>query len=458
MLDSVESEESVAFLFLEFEMNEKLTAEQKREKRFAQWLAAKEVEFSKPEAKKAYQDRVTRFIKVIKLEKPDRVPVILPAGSFPLYYAGMTLKEAMHDNERLCQAHRKFLADFESDTFASPMMVPSARASEIVDTLVIKWPGHGLPDHASMQQFVEGEYMKADEYDFFLDDLTDFCLRRYLPRSLGALAPFANFSPTPFILGMANRFLGPAVMPQVRAAYQAIIDYGMETAKWMGPLIQFNNEATAAGYPSFFGGQSHAPFDILADTLRGTKGILLDLYRQPEKVLAAMEKLTPINVACGLEGADMSGRPIVFFALHKGDDTFMSNQQYEKFYWPTFRRVILGLIEEGVVPLLFAEGRYDNRLEIIKDLPRGKVIWYFDRTDMFRAKKILGDNACIAGNVPASLLITGTPKEVKEYCRKLIEVCGEGGGFILTGGASIDKGDPNNLRAMTEAAMEYGIY
>lgn len=438
-------------------MDEILTPEQKREKRFEQWLAAKNVEFKSPEAKKKYQQRITRFIKVFKLEKPDRVPVILPAGSFPLYYAGMTLKEAMYDNQRLCQAYRKFLDEFDSDTLIGPM-VASGKASEIIGTLTVKWPGHGLPDNASMQQFVEGEYMKADEYDLFLEDLTDFCLRRYLPRSLGALAPFANFPPTPFILGMANRFLMPAVMPGVRAAYQAIIDYGMETAKWMAPLMQFNREVIAEGYPGLFGGQAHAPFDILADTLRGTKGIMMDMYRQPEKILAAMERVTPMNVACGLDGVNMSGVPIVFFALHKGDDTFMSNKQYEKFYWPTFRRVILGLIEEGVTPLLFAEGRYDNRLETIKDLPRGKVVWHFDRTDMFRAKKILGDNACIAGNVPASLLITGTPKEVKEYCRKLIEVCGEGGGFILTGGASIDKGDPNNLRAMTEAVMEYGIY
>jgi uroporphyrinogen-III decarboxylase len=438
-------------------MVEKKTAEEKREKRFEQWMAPRDVKFRSPKAKKAYQERVTRFTKAFKLEKPDRVPVILPAGSYPLYYAGMTLKEAMHDNKRLVQAYRKFLADFESDTFASPM-VSSARASEIIDNLNVKWPGHGLPDNASMQQFVEGEYMKADEYDLFLEDLTDYCLRYYLPRSLGALAPFAKFSPTPFILGMAARFLAPAVMPDVRAAYQSIIDYGVETAKWMEPIMEFNREATAAGYPTFFGGQSHAPFDILADTLRGTKGIIMDMYRQPEKLLAAIDKVTPMNIAVGLQGANMSGKPVVFFALHKGDDTFMSKQQYEKFYWPTFRTVILGLIEEGIVPLLFAEGSYDNRLEIIKDLPRGKVVWHFDRTDMFRAKKILGDNACIAGNVPASLLVTGTPWEVKEYCRKLIEVCGEGGGFILTGGASIDKGNPDNLRAMTEAVMEYGIY
>jgi uroporphyrinogen-III decarboxylase len=439
-------------------MDEKLTSEQKRENRFEQWLAAKAVQFKSPEAKKAYQERVSRFIKVFKLEKPDRVPVILPAGSFPLYYAGMTLKEAMQDNKRLCQAYQKFFEDFESDTFTGPGMVPSAAASGIIGTLTVKWPGHGLPDDASMIQFVEGEYMKADEYDLFMEDLTDFCLRRYLPRSLGALAPFANFQPTPFILGMANRFLGPATMPEVRKAYQAIVDYGIETEKWMKPLMQFHFEATAAGYPTTFGGQAHAPFDILADTLRGTKGIILDMYRQPERLLAAIEKVTPMNIACGLDGANMSGVPVVFFALHKGDDTFMSNKQYEKFYWPTFRKVILGLVEEGVVPLLFAEGRYDNRLEIIKDLPRGKVVWHFDRTDMFQAKKILGDNACIAGNVPASLLITGTPQQVKDYCRKLIEVCGEGGGFILTGGASIDRGNPDNLRAMTEAAMEYGVY
>ncbi|HSW39105.1 MAG TPA: uroporphyrinogen decarboxylase family protein, partial [Acidobacteriota bacterium] len=333
-----------------------------------------------------------------------------------------------------------------------------ARASALIDTLTVKWPGHGLPDNASMIQFVEGEYMKAEDYDLFLDDLTDFCLRRYLPRSIGALAPFEHFPPTPFILGMANKFLNPTVMPQVRAAYKAMIDYGEETAKWMGPMMQFHQEALAAGYPSLFGSQSHAPFDILADTLRGTKGILLDMYRRPEKVMAAIEKVTPMNIACGIQGADMSGVPVVFFALHKGDDTFMSNRQYEKFYWPTFRKVILGLIEEGLVPLLFAEGRYDNRLEIIKDLPAGKVIWHFDRTDMFRAKKILGDNACIAGNVPASLLCTGTAGEVKEYCRRLIEFCGEGGGFILTGGASIDKGPAENLRAMSEAVMEYGVY
>ena len=116
------------------------------------------------------------------------------------------------------------------------------------------------------------------------------------------------------------------------------------------------------------------------------------------------------------------------------------------------------MINEGLVPMPFAEGRYGARLEVIKDLPRGSTIWSFEDIDMPRAKKILGDSACIAGNVPASLMHAGTPQDVKEYCRKLIETCAPGGGYILTGAAGMNEGNPDILRAYMEAAKEYGVY
>lgn len=104
----------------------------------------------------------------------------------------------------------------------------------------------------------------------------------------------------------------------------------------------------------------------------------------------------------------------------------------------------------------FAEGNYMPRMEIIKDMPKGKVIWYFETMDMAKAKRVLGNRACIAGNLPASVLCTGTPQEVKEGFRRLIEICAPRGGYILTAGASMDNGDPENLRAMMEATKEYG--
>jgi uroporphyrinogen-III decarboxylase len=188
-------------------------------------------------------------------------------------------------------------------------------------------------------------------------------------------------------------------------------------------------------------------------------GIMMDMFQRPDKLHEAMGRLAPIVIdeAVGKANA-MGGSPVIFMPLHKGTGGFMSNEQFETFYWPTFKQVMMGLIEEGLVPLPFAEGDYMPRLEIIKDMPKGTVVWYFEHMDMARAKGVLGGKACIAGNLPASILCTSTPGKVKEACRKLIETCAPGGGYILTAGASMNEGNPDNLRAMMEAAMEYGVY
>jgi uroporphyrinogen-III decarboxylase len=115
-------------------------------------------------------------------------------------------------------------------------------------------------------------------------------------------------------------------------------------------------------------------------------------------------------------------------------------------------------IEEGLVPMPFAEGKFTRRLKQIADTPRSGVMWWFDQTDMAEAKKYLGDICCIIGNVPTSVMKTGTVDQVKENCRKLIETCGAGGGYILAGGASLDKGKFENFKAMQESASLYGRY
>ena len=60
--------------------------QEKREERFKRWLSPPNVKFDSAEAEKIYKQRVTRFIKAIKMEKPDRVPVMLPTGNTPAYH------------------------------------------------------------------------------------------------------------------------------------------------------------------------------------------------------------------------------------------------------------------------------------------------------------------------------------------------------------------------------------
>ena len=438
---------------------DKLNWQQRREARFKKWLEAPGVAFNSPQVRAAYRARVTRFIKVLNLEEPDRVPVLLPAGYLPATYSGGTFKQVMYDYDRLRDRWLKFMRDFQPDSFEGPGLVYPGRVIEIIDHKLHRWPGHGLPDNAPLYQFVEGEYMKADEYDDFISNPTDFWMRVFLPRTTGAFEGFQYLAPFQPVLTNPLGYIASVSRPEVQASFEKLLEASREIVAWRRAVMEVSQQALAEGYASFYGaGMAGAPFDNLADVLRGTRGIVMDMFRQPDKVIEATERLVPIIVKGAVRGADLSLSPVIMMPLHKGDKSFMSGEQFERFYWPTFKKVLLGLVEEGIVPFPFAEGNYEPRLDIIREMPRAAVAWHFEVMDMAKAKKALGGVSCIAGNVPTSLLVTGTPAQVKEACRQLIETCAPGGGYILTGGAGMNVGNPDNLHAMTAAAKEYGTY
>jgi uroporphyrinogen-III decarboxylase len=222
---------------------------------------------------------------------------------------------------------------------------------------------------------------------------------------------------------------------------------------------EFAQRGAAMGYPGFSFVFGKAPFDTLGDTLRGTQGIMKDMYRQPEKLLEAIDRVTAITINTLITQSNATGSQIAMFPLHKGADGWMSQKQFDTFYWPSLKKIINALYEEGILALCFAEGAFNTRMESVNEFPKGTVCWYFDQSDMAKAKKILGGKCSIQGNVPSSLLITASPSQVKEHCRKLIEVCGKDGGYTLaSGSAGIDRAKIDNLRAMVQAAREYGVY
>lgn len=435
-----------------------LSPEHKRKERFDRWLSPGNIRFSSPEAEAAYKTRVTRFIKTISLEEPDRVPVSLPTGYVPAYYAGVDLKTVMYDYGELSRAWIKFMSEFDMDTFSGPGLIYPGRVLEQIDFRLNLWPGHGLADDVTAIQFVEGEYMKADEYDAFIGDPAGFLLSTYLPRTTYAFRGFRKLGPMTSAISVPMNFIGQFADPEVRESVVKLLDAASEMTKWREAVGTVTKAVRAAGLPSFAGAMSGAPFDRIGDTLRGTKGVMIDMYRRPEKLLAAIERITPLIIEQGIKGANASECPIVLMPLHKGAGGFMSNKQFETFYWPTLKEVMMAFIDEGLVPMPFAEGDYEPRLDIISDMPKASVIWLFEVMDMAIAKKTVGRRACIAGNLPVSVLCTGTPDDVKKGCRKLIETCAPGGGYILAGSAHVENGDPENLKAMMAAAKEYGVY
>lgn len=440
-----------------------LTPDEKLERRFAAWLSASGIDFATPEAELDHKSRTKRYAKVVQLQGiPDRVPVLSNLGGFAAAYYGYTAKDMMYDVNKVIDVMTRATLEFQVDTKIDPGNNGPGGVHDALDLKMYSWPGRGLPENEGLQ-FKDIEYMKADEYDALIRDPSDYWLRTHLPRMLGALEPFSMLRSSLHIYDIISvrGYVAPYGEPKVQAALNKLMQAGQEALEWQRKLSAANKKLDSLGFPSVAGGSSRMPFDHIGDYLRGTRDILADMFRRPDKLIEAMERFVPLMIEMGMSGIRMGSCPIVTFPLHKCSDEFLSEKHFRTFYWPTFRKVIDGLVQQGVMVRLFAEGRHNSRLEIIReDMPKGKTIWYFDyTTDIALAKKIIGDVACIMGNVPVALLCTATPEETTAYCRKLIDTAGKGGGFVFSTGAGVDRNAKiENIRAMLKTAKEYGVY
>jgi hypothetical protein len=408
-------------------------------------------------AERLYDEREERVTDAIELRTPDRVPIIVRFHFFPAKYTGVTAEELMYDPGKTEASYWRVIRDFKPDMIQNPFERFLGPLLDALDCRQARWPGRNLPAHLPYQ-FVEQEYMKAEEYDHLLSDPSDFIVRRLWPRIFGSLRGFEKLRPlhsaVSYSVGMQTVFGAPEVME----ALEALRKVSEESIKLISYSRKFKETSRKEGFPMEAEATTQAPFDFLADFFRGTKGIMLDMYRRPEVVRKACEKVLPFLVERAVVPARASGNPRVFIPLHKGVDGAMSREQYLKFYWPTLRELMLALIGEGLCPCPFFEGEVTSRLDIIKDMPTGKVCYKFETVDMARAREALGDGICLRGGVPVSLLVTGTPERVREHCRRLIETVAKKGAFIMDASSGLDDARPENVRALFDATREYGGY
>ena len=406
-----------------------------------------------------YAEREKRVMDAIELRIPDRVPVQTSLTYFPAKYTGITTEAAYYDYDKWLEANKQTAMDFAPDVvFLTPFF--PGKVLEYLDPKQMKWPGHGVSPYHSHQS-IEVESMMADEYDAFLKDQSDYVLRYHIPRICGTMAPLSQLPPLS-TLGYGYRsalaLAEAAAEPEVTDALEKLIAAGKELGRWKARMAAFGGEIEKLGFPLYNRAAAGAPFDAISDNLRGMQGTMLDMYRQPEKLLEACDMILQRTLKLTVPAAKKSGNPRVFMALHRGADGFMSLKQFEKFYWPGLKKVIITLVDEGLIPCVFFEGNYTSRLEYLLELPKGKVLAHLDSTDIFRAKEVLKDHMCIRGNVPSSLLQAGTPDDVKAYCKKLIDVVGKDGGLIVSPRSVIDEVKPENLKAMIDFTKEYGVY
>ncbi|MEM1586730.1 MAG: uroporphyrinogen decarboxylase family protein [Candidatus Bathyarchaeia archaeon] len=411
------------------------------------------VKETKPKTpEEALTERRERIEKAIELKEPDKVPLILSScGDLLRKY--ITGHDLYFNYEKAREVVVKLVKDYQVDTFLPvlgaegfifalafadyPDIAPAVRfwsgpMHDIIKDKFTKWPGRELPED-SIFQFIGGQFMDVKEYAKFSEDPIAFVNEVILPRSCINLEKVGS--------------------PKANAA---LIRLGSEAFKALKFLVDVTVDLARVGTPSLPLTSAYAPLDYIGDFLRTPVGVLLDVRRCSDDVKRACEALVEpiIKVALALKPA---GAKYAFIPLHLNE--YLSPKLYNEFYWPTLKKIIITLYEQGIKSFVFFEGWHDAHLETILDLPRGWGVALFEKTDVRKAKKVLAGHTCVMGGVPSSLLLEASPDKVKEYIKNLLKEVKVGGGFILANSVEIPKDVPSeNLRALIEVVEEEGRY
>ena len=393
----------------------------------------------------------------VALREGDRVPMAPKIGMAYAQTAGIDRYEALNDARLLRPGVEKFLQTYPCDLFWAGSGYPIPMM-ETLGTTAIRWPGAtcGVPLNQGFQ-IVDGTYMEEDEYDEFLRDPSHFCMTKVFPRKHKKLAGLAKLNFHEVVEFGHYASMAAFADPEVRQALLTLMFAGEQAVEWQRNSALLRETALACQTPLGALAGQNAPYDMLADNIRGFLNVPMDLYEIPEKVTAAIDIMTEYALQ-NVRRLKNTGSKYCFMPLHGGTDDFMSLEDYRTFYWPSLRRVMEEIIDCGMIPYVFCEGKYDTRLEVLREVPRGKVIYMFEQVDIARAKAVLGDTACICGNLPTSLLLYGKPHEVVDETRRLLDTCASGGGFLMDCSIVLDHYKEENLEAWFDTTLQYGRY
>ncbi len=391
--------------------------------------------FADPVTGRAFEEKRRRVMTAMELGTPDRVPVITNGVSFyPAHYAGVSFADYLL-NRRTCRAaYLKYVRDHPGfDGMFPPYPVTVGRLAALSRVDYLRIPGIDLPDDLPYQ-FIEVERMDPGEYPLLLEDVTGFFRRVVMPRVSELCDPESGW-PRGLLLELAWEFLSTTVF------YNHIMDivereYGVPVS-------------TASAFVD--------PYDMIAIFLRGMVGISRDMRRRPDDVRRAAELMVPVALLVFRSMALSSGINVSAVMCERAFS--LSPDQFSRFCLPTLKKLVAGLLDSGIVPVVTLEGDCTHLFEKMRELPAGKCVCNVDTGDIFKAAGVLAGHMCVVGNVPMQTMVTGTPDDVRRYCDRLLQEVAPGGGFILSGALGIpDNARPENVRAMVDYVLENGAY
>ena len=366
-----------------------------------------------------------RMEAAVKLEPLDRIPCApLMDIFFPSRYKGWTTSQGLHNMRKGFHA---IVDVFDEVGGWDGMILPgySIPATPHVYSGVAIGktinPGRELGEN-DVAQFVEKEVLTHEDYDDII-----------------------NLGWNGFRLKAKDRFNPHPEERIVGWAQNQMEQYKYEIEFWRNKRVR-----------SLSGALTQSPLMLLS-TSRTLMEVTKDIYYIPDKLEAVMDAMVDDLTSDAIEAAKLSGEPGVMLVMERGGGFLYSLEIYERFEYPYMKKMVEAFAKEDLITVMHLDQDYTKNLPYFKDVPAKMVVAELDSmTDIFKAKEILKGHMCIAGDVPAALTSLGTQEEVEEYCKKLIDVVGEGGGFILSSGCTIPVNcKMENLKAMVSTAKSH---
>lgn len=369
-----------------------------------------------------YQENLERIKKVVAYEPVDRIPVAFIGAAFVPRYVGVPTADYAGDMKVQRVTTFETLEKLNGvDGLNSPATgAPFDVALGSIWLSKVLMPGREL-DNDVLWQVQEEELMSVDEYDVIIEQ--------------GWSKFQSNF--------FKRIFRDPAGMRKF------MIKTALAT-----PLT--NRRYRNAGYVALCGALGTFPYESLCGA-RSMSKFILDLYRIPDKVEAAMDVMLPDMIKTVIMGGKLSGALGVWVGGWRSASSMLGPDQWNRFVFPYMKKMVEAVAEAGLVPILHIDQDWTRDLECFKEFLAKTCILNPDgMTDIRKAKEVLDGHMAIMGDVPASLLATGTPEDVNAYVRDLIQDVGPTGLIVCPGCDAPINAKPENVEAMVAATHEYG--
>ena len=379
------------------------------------------------------QERQEIFNSLYEGKVPKRIPIAACVTvEFAIKYYGIDILKAQWNPELLEGAFRKVADDFYSDVFPIRDLIRFPVFYRLLGAKNFVMGSNGFLQHPEISA------MHSDEYGAFIKSPMDFILETILPRIYSAL----DTDPVNRSLILAK-------------AYKAYCD----TVGFLNGVVIPNLEKEYGKYqaPPQSSAMTAAPMDFIADQLRGFKEISLDIRRKPKELIEACEAVYDTMLERGIP-AQPSIYNYTFIPLHM--PPYMRNRDYEKIYYPTFKRMVDGIAVAGGKSYLFLEQDWSRFLDSLYDLPENTIL-RFEYGDPKEIKGKLGKQHIITGLYPLGLLKTGTKQQCIDKAKELIDILAPGGKYFFDLDKNIitvDSVNVDNLLAVLETYRTYGIY